>query len=600
MSRDQRRSDRAFLASHWRPYLGDVPAILLLTLVNACLLVTAPLVMKHAVDAATGPGAADGRTPLLGGALLACLAVGQFLVYATLITLRARMNLRFDFGVRTRAFEHALGAPSEALQAFRIGDLVTRLTDDVTEKLAWFMCSGIFRLVEALTIIAFGATMMVRLDPMLALSACGSLPLLIGLHAFVAGRLEARYDEVQRTISEQSARLETCFSGIRVVKAFAAEGVQRRVVAEAVESQRRAEVRAMRLQSLMDFLYGHVWQLAVVGVLLVGGTLAVRGEVSLGDLIAFDAYVLLLVFPMFDVAQFLVKRRIGRVSMARIREVEALVPEEGERPRARRAEDAVWVETAAPELPEPVSLAFERVTYAHPGARRPAVRDAALSVEPGELVAVCGPVGAGKSTLLGLAAGVMEPTGGSVRLGDRARSDWPHGVLGRAVAWVPQEPYLLSGTIDENVRMGRAFIEDADVALALRIAGLEHDLTRFPEGLATRVGARGVRLSGGQKQRVCLARALAGRPRVLLLDDVTASLDAATEDAVWRAIARELPETAALAVTHRVSTLERAARVVLLEAGRVVDQGPLRELLIRSPEVRRLYARWGSEVASGG
>jgi ATP-binding cassette subfamily B protein len=555
-----------FLWHHWRPYRAFVPVLVGLTLGNAALVAVSPALLARVVDGVVA-GLHPGRLAA-GVAVLLAAGAAQVGIYLTLVNVRVRMNLAFDAGVRLRAVEHLLRKGPGALQGLRTGDVVTRLTDDVTEKLAWFMCSGVFRLLEASAILAAGLYGMVRLDPVLAACALGPLPVLLGIYVATARRLEDRSRDVQEAISREAAALETCLAGIRVVKSFGAEPMQREILRGTIETQRRAEMAAVRWQALVDTLYGQLWPLGLVLVLLVGGAAAARGDVSLGTLAAFDAWVLLLVHPVFDLAQFLVRGQASAVYVDRIREVEQL-PEEvsdvpAARPLARRVGDAV-PPPRSPEAPAgPLLLRYEDVSHRHGAAARETFSDLRFEARPGELTALTGPVGSGKSTALALAVRLMDPAGGRVTLGGRDVREWDPPVLRRAMALVPQEAQLLSASILENITLGRPWVGDADVARAVEAACLADEIASFPDGLGTQVGARGVRLSGGQKQRVALARALAGRPAVLLLDDVTASLDAATEERVWRALSLWLPDCAAVAVTHRPSTLARAARVVTM------------------------------------
>ena len=193
------------------------------------------------------------------------------------------------------------------MRNFRTGDIITRLLDDVGTKLAWYLCSGIFRVFEAAAIIVFGVAMMLSISPSLTLAAAGPLPLLVIFFIVTANPLHTRYDRVQQTISDLNSAVETTFSGLRVVKTFAAERLQQRAVFAAIDAEQVAEVSAVRAQSVLDLVFGNVWQLGIIGVLLLGGPMVIEGTLTLGDLVAFDAYVLLLVWPMFDIGQFLVR-----------------------------------------------------------------------------------------------------------------------------------------------------------------------------------------------------------------------------------------------------------------------------------------------------
>jgi ATP-binding cassette subfamily B protein len=571
-----------------------------LTLLNAAVLVVTPLLMKRVVDdilASKGIGSI-----LTNVVWIAALGVLHFLIYILLQGSRARLNARFDYGVRLRAFEYLSRMGPSFFARFRTGDLVTRLTDDVSEKLSWYMCSGLLRTLEAVALIGFGVAMMLRLSPELTLYAAGPLPVLIGIYIVTSTRLQARYQTVQTSISRLNDSLENVFSGIRVVKAFAAEPFQQALVADRVERQRAAEVRAVRWQTIIDSLYGHIWQFAIIGVLFMGGRMAMRDEITLGDLVAFDAYVLLLVWPMFDVGQFLVRGRLSAVSIDRLGELEEALPEVEEPlppPEGRRPQDPPVDEPREPArldlVQAPFTVRFEEVSFAHPGSDRPALTRVSLEARPSAVIAVVGEIGSGKSTVLNLLPRVVEPTSGRILVNGHDLRDLPLRAWRERVGTVPQEAILFSTSVRENIRFGRPWVSDDDIARAVVASGLADEVAAWPAGLDTLVGTRGVRLSGGQKQRTALARALAGSPDVLILDDATASLDAATEDAVWAAVHELLPRCTTFVVTHRPATLQRAAEIVVLDAGRVSERGSFAELQRPGTRFHALYLRWKLE-----
>ena len=586
-----------WIIEHWKLYASTIPVILLLTFLHAALSVMYPLIFGWIIDgvrSAESSGFFVRQTLLLMGMGMAHLAV-----YSTMQFIRARLNLSFEFSVRNRAFQATTRMGPAFFSKLRTGDLVTRLMDDVSEKLSWYMCSGIFRVIEAGLVILCCLTAMLIKSPRLTLMAAGPLPLLVLVFVMTSGKLRKRYDVVQETISTLNESLESCFSGIRVVKSFTAADMQRAVIGDAIESNRRAEISAVRWQTVMDTIWSNLWQLGIIAVLLAGGGMVMRGEITLGVLVAFDSWVLQMVWPMFDIGQFLVRGRISAVSIDRISEIETAEPEIdypsslpliAQPPSSKPLEDHARL----PRLPAAMDVEFVDVSYHFPDADETtlALDGANLCAEPGRVTAMVGETGSGKSTALALMIRLIDPTAGSVRIAGTDLKQHDLVRLRQSIGYVPQESLLLSGTILENIRFGRDWVTDDDIAMSMRIAQLTSDLSEWSAGLQTIVGARGVRLSGGQKQRVALARALAGRPSLLLLDDCTAALDAATESEVWKNLLVEIPDCTTLLVTHRPATLQRVARIVVFDRGQTVEAGHFSQLNSRDTLFHQLYFQW--------
>ena len=570
----------------WRGYPVTLAILLVGTLAGAAATAGVPLVLRRLFDGFAKTPSAEALRDSVRLYLL--IGGGAWALGAATMAVRGTTNLRFERAIRHGAWARLVRHAPAFFLRFRTGDLVTRLTDDVSEKLCWFLCSGIFRTVAAAVTIVFAVAMMVRLDPFLTLVTAAPLTLLVWLLIRAGTVLDRRFEEVQARISRLNEGLEACFSGIRLVKATGREAVEQEAFAARASACRESEIASARSQLLVNALYGQVWQVGVVAVLLAGGLGVMNGRLTLGTFVAFEAYALLLVFPMLDIGTFFVRGWQSGVSIGRLREIEE-GSGTGDLPV-----DGPSRETAGP-------LPFGRLSFEAVGCRAPgdANRDAVLSgvsfeVDAGQMIAVAGSVGSGKSFLLRLPVRLVEPDAGRVRLDGTDLADLPLDALRRTVAWVPQEPVLFSETIRDNIRFDRPWITDAEVEEAAIRACLGPELAAFPEGLDTLVGVRGVSLSGGQRQRVALARALAGRPALLLLDDATSALDAATESALWEELRRR-DRTALLVATHRTATLQRADRILVLESGRLVEHGTHQELSAGGERYRALYRRHRAE-----
>jgi ATP-binding cassette subfamily B protein len=339
--------------------------------------------------------------------------------------------------------------------------------------------------------------------------------------------------------------------------------------------------------------------IAAAIVLWVGGSAVVQGRITLGELVAFQIYLAMLIWPMISLGWVSNLFQRGAASMGRIREVLALPAEEDVEPDTRApagdgragapAPAPAGAAVPAPAVPAP-AIELEGVSFRYPGTDRDVLRGLDLSIRSGEAVAVVGRTGAGKTTLLNLVARLYEPTGGTIRFGGRPTRDWLRGPLRRSLGIVPQETFLFSDTIRANVAFGFPDgVPAPDAEEVVRRAGLAADLSQFPQGLDTLIGERGITLSGGQKQRVALARALALERPVLLLDDAFANVDPGTEEEILENMFHARQRATILLATHRRSALLRVDRIVVLDEGKIIASGTHDELIARGGLYADLY-----------
>ena len=537
----------------WKDSPVGLGVVLVLSVGSAVLLTAFPFLWQYLIDAiGTGGRATLGEVAMW----LGVLGVTHCLLYIVLQGTRSFMNARIQWRARTRVFDHLSRLGEGFYRRWRTGDVVTRLTDDAGDKISWFLCSGVFRTYEALLIVVVCVAAMAWIDWTLTLWILLPLPILLGLQALAQGALGRRFLAVQQSISAINDELTSTFGGIRIVQACRLVEQARGRFDDTIEEQRRAEVSVARVMQGVLLLYGHGWQIALVALLLAGGLHVLSDDLTLGEFIAFEGLVNVLVWPMFDVGTLLSRYKQTATSLRRL---DALLSED-------HAPDAL------DDAPAGGGLDIRGAgVVAEDGVTLLEAID--VSVRPGEIVAVVGAVGSGKTTLVQALSGARESTG--------TRR------VGLEVAVVPQDPVLLSAPLRENILLGR----DGDLDDALHISRLAQDLPALSEGLDTLVGERGVTLSGGQQQRVALARALLGEPDVLLLDDATAALDADTEAAFWEGLEARIPTMATVVVTHRSATIQRADRVLVLEGGRVIQTGCHDDLIERDGAYQRIYGR---------
>jgi len=512
----------------------------------------------------------------------------SFLLYAYFQSWRAWMNLRLEWHFRQDAFDRLTDKGPDFFNRFRTGDLVTRLTDDVAEKLSWFACSGIFRTYEALLRIGFTVVVMLTIDARLTLWTAGPLPILIVVFFLSSSLLERRYDHLQSRISKFNDIMEACFSGIRVVKAYVREKSQKAKFDDAARDRRQAEIDSIKVTRVVDSLYNYIWQFGVVIVLIAGGYRVLQADLSVGELATFIYYVVMLVFPMFDIGQFLVKSRQSAVSINRLMELEKVSPMVTDHKG----------DTANADISGHLTL--DDVSFKFEDSRRSILSGLSLDIDAGSTVALVGKVGSGKSWLVNLIPRLVDPSGGIIRLDGRDLREFRIEDLRRNIGYVPQEPVLFSDTIRNNIALGREEVSDSVVEWAIEVAQLKDEIAAFPQGIDTEIGVRGMSISGGQKQRLALARALIGKPRILILDDCTSALDSRTETALWDRLHLVMPELTAILITHRPDTLERADRIFVLEEGRVVESGTHVELIVSEGRYASIYKRYQLEEQVAG
>ncbi len=558
----------------WAEHRFRMGLVLVLSLVNAVLVTAFPWLWQFIINAVQTPGATGSSLSEIAVWML-IVGVAQVLLYVVLQGTRSIMNARIQWRLRERVYEHITGVEAHKLKHFTPGDLVTRLTDDAGDKASWFLCSGVFRSLEASLVILACLAAMTRIDVHLTFFVVLPLPLLILAQFLAQGALHRRYKAVQSAISRINEQLNVFFSGIQVLRASRLEGRAIDRFAEEADAQRQAEVQVAAVQQGVFLLYGYGWQLAMAALILVGGSAVISGSISLGQLITFEGYTMTLVWPMFDLGMFLSRYKQTLVSLKRLDTLLEIAP--------------APVGTRTPEENVP-PLVTRDLGLATPEGKT-LLDGVSLSVSKGQRIAIVGEVGAGKSTLLALLAGLTPPSTGSVAAWGIALPDFEENSRGRVLALVPQDPVLLSTTLRENILLGRE-ANAAALDHVLDLSCLSADMPGFSKGLDTLVGERGLTLSGGQRQRVAIARALVGDPGLLLLDDPTSALDADTEDAFWKKMEAHCEGLTTVVVSHRPSTIESADRILVLEEGKLVQNGSHTALVQTPGPYRRIYGRF--------
>lgn len=552
------------LLPYFRPYrlrlaLG-VSAIVLSVGVG----LLAPLLVGRAVDEFRQ--AASRQALLVYALLLLGVAAVQGLFSFVQRRVLVAVSRDIEVDLRDEYFAHLERQPPAFFHARATGDLMARATSDLN---AVRMLCGPAIMYSAQTLFTgIGAlAAMVHIDARLSLVALAVTPAVAVATQVFGDRIHRRYERVQERFADLTTRVQENLAGVRVVRAYAQEEAERGSFAALndvyVEENRRLSQWTAAFYPLLQALVG----VGFVAVLALGGREILAGRISVGQFVTFNFFLSKLIWPMIAIGWVINLAQRGAASFARLREILDVAPAVADRePLAR-----------PPALRGDVEIAS--LVFAYAPDTPPVLGPLDLSAPAGTRVGIVGPTGSGKSTLLALLPRLWEPPEGSVRLDGIDVRRLPLALLRGAIAAVPQETFLFSATVAENIAFGRPDATEEEILAAADMAGLEEDLAGFPAGLATVVGERGITLSGGQKQRVALARALLRQPRLLLLDDCLSAVDAATEARILGRLGAAFAGRTVFVVSHRVAAVAACDLILVLDSGRIVERGTHSELL---------------------
>ncbi len=566
-----------YMTRYWKGFLAGS----LTVVCNNGIMVLSPLIIKRIVDDLY-QGVTHEKIVtwcLLLVAVAAGKGVFQFLTRWIVIGI----SREIEFDLRNDLFRHLESLDAGFYGRTRTGDIMARATNDLN---AVRMLLGPAIMYSANTVVftAFALFFMTRISPRLTIWAFLPLPIASIIVQYFGSRIHERFERIQAKFSDISARAQENFSGARLIRAYAQEESEVR----GFERDNLSYIqRSLPLARLMGMLWPTLEMLlgiALVIVLFVGGQEVLRHHMTPGDFVAFTMYMIQLTWPIIALGWVINIFQRGTASMSRIDEILRQKPS---------IADAPAQITVAPGTEIRGEIEFRNLTFAYDRQSRPADGMLSLRVEPGSAVlhkvslkvpagtslAIVGPTGSGKSTLVSLIPRILDAVDGEVLIDGRNIREYSLETLRRQIGFVPQETFLFSATVRENIAFGVEQATTEQIGHAAAISRIAVDVAGFPEKYETMVGERGLTLSGGQKQRVAIARAVIREPRILILDDALASVDTHTEDEILNGLRQVMQGRTTIFISHRVSTVRNADRIAVLVHGQIVEFGTHEELL---------------------